>query len=132
MLSFLNVTKYPCSLLYVSMTVGVALVVLAITENVASRFASFLIIYGNVPFFYYVCHWYLIQVLHVVLFFVLGYTSSQIINPHYPFPFCPDGFGFNLAGVYVIWLVIILLLYYPCRWFSNYKKTHQQWWVSYL
>ena len=131
-LSFLNVTKYPCSLLYVSMTIGVALVVLAITENVASRFASIVIIYGNVPFFYYVCHWYLIQVLHVVLFFVMGYTSSQIINPHYPFPFCPDGFGFNLPGFYLIWLVVILLLYYPCRWFSNYKKTHQQWWVSYL
>ena len=132
LISFLNVTKYPCSLLYVSMTIGVALVVLAITEHVANRFASFLIIFGNVPFFYYVCHWYLIQVLHVGLFFAMGFTSSQIINPHYSFPFCPDGFGFTITGLYLLWLVVILLLYYPCKWFSNYKKTHQQWWVSYL
>src|SRR5204863_7165712 len=60
-ISFFNVTKYPCSLLYLCMTLGVALVVLAVTENIKSKFTNFIMVFGNVPFFYYFCHWYLIR-----------------------------------------------------------------------
>ncbi len=48
------------------------------------------------------------------------------------FPFSPDNFGFSLAGVYAVWLLLVKVLYFPCRWFSNYKKKHGQWWLSYL
>ncbi|MDB5029994.1 heparan-alpha-glucosaminide N-acetyltransferase domain-containing protein [Mucilaginibacter sp.] len=131
-ISFLNTTKYPCSLLYLSMTIGPSLVLLASIETVKNRFTSIIIVYGNVPFFYYVCHWYLIQTIHVIVFFAKGYSTSQIVNPKIPFLFSPAGFGFNLLGVYLIWLVVIVILYLPCRWFSKYKKTHQQWWLSYI
>jgi uncharacterized membrane protein len=131
-ISFLNVTKYPCSLLYLCMTVGTALVILALTEKVKNKFTSILIIYGNVPFFYYLCHWYLMRILSVITFFVQGYKSSDIINPKQPILFLPDNMGFNLFGVYMVWLLIIFILYFPCRWYSKYKKTHQQWWLSYM
>ena len=131
-LSFLNVTKYPCSLQYLSLTIGAALVVLACTEKVANRFTAFCIVYGKVPFFYYVIHWFLIDLIHIIVFFVMGYTSSQIVNPDSQFVFAPKGWGFGLAGVYLIWLVVVVLLYRPCKWFGNYKKTHRQWWLSYL
>ena len=131
-LSFLNVTKYPCSFHYLSMTIGVALVVLACTEKVANRFAAFCVVYGKVPFFYYVIHWYLIDLIHIILFFAMGYTSSQIVNPNSQFPFAPKGWGFGLGGVYLIWLAVVVLLYLPCKWFGNYKKTHSQWWLSYF
>jgi hypothetical protein len=48
------------------------------------------------------------------------------------FPFSPDNFGFPLAGVFAVWLLLITLLYFPCRWFRQYKKTHSQWWLSYI
>jgi len=131
-LSFLNVTKYPCSLLYLSMTIGTALVVLAYTEKAANRFTAICTVYGKVPFFYYVIHWYLIDVIHVILFFVMGYTGKQIVNPNSHFVFAPDGWGFSLGGVYLIWLVVVVIMYRPCKWFGNYKKTHRQWWLSYL
>ncbi len=131
-LSFFNVTKYPCSLIYCSMTIGVALLILVATENWINRFSSILVVYGSVPFFYYVCHWYLIQLLHIITFFVTGYTTSQIVNPRSPFLFSPVGFGFSLPGVYAVWIVVIILLYWPCKWFSAYKRTHRQWWLSYL
>ncbi len=131
-LSFFNVTKYPCSLLYLCMTIGTALVLLAGAEGAKGRWASIVIVYGNVPFFYYVCHWYLIQVFHVILFFAFGFRPGQIINPNNPFLFEPPAFGVNLLGVYIIWLVVIGLLYWPCRWFSRYKKSHRQWWLSYV
>ena len=131
-ISFFNVTKYPCSLLYLCMTLGAALITLALTEHVKNKFTAILIVFGNVPFFYYLCHWYLMRLCTIIVFFVQGYNSSQIVNPKQPLLFEPDGFGFNLFGVYVLWIIIITILYFPCRWFSNYKRTHRQWWLSYL
>lgn len=132
LLSFLNVTKYPCSLQYLSMTIGTALVFLACTEKVVNRFTAFCIVYGNVPFFYYVIHWYLIDLIHIIIFFAMGFTTSQIANPNSIFVFAPKGWGFGLGGVYLIWLAVVVILYWPCKWFGNYKKTHSQWWLSYL
>jgi uncharacterized membrane protein len=131
-ISFFNVTKYPCSLLYLSVTLGPALVILSITEKISNKFTRILIVYGNVPFFYYLLHWFLIKALNIIVFYVSGFNNSQITNPHKRNYFQPDGFGFNLSGVYIVWLIVILLLYFPCRWYSKYKSTHNQWWLSYL
>jgi len=131
-LSFLNVSKYPPSLLYSCMTIGTSLVILSFIENIQNKFTDILIIYGNVPFFYYVLHFYLIRTFDVILFFASGYHANQIITPNSPFLFRPADMGFNLFGVYLVWLLVIVILYFPCRWFSKYKKTHHQWWLSYL
>ncbi|MFI5161134.1 MAG: DUF1624 domain-containing protein [Sphingobacteriales bacterium] len=132
-ISFFNVTKYPPSLMYMCMTIGAALVILATTEKISNKFASVLIVYGNVPFFYYLCHWYLIKLINIVVYFASGYTTSQISTSHqFPPTFQPDDFGFGLGGVYLIWLIVIAALYLPCRWYSKYKRTHTQWWLSYL
>lgn len=131
-ISFFNVTKYPCSLLYLGMTIGASLVMLSLFENVKNKFTSILIVYGNVPFFYYVVHWYLIKVLNVTAFFAMGFKTSQIVSPNLPLLFQPADFGVNLLGVYLIWFLVIAILYLPCRWYSKYKKTHHQWWLSYM
>jgi uncharacterized membrane protein len=131
-LSFLNISKYPPSLMYSLITIGTGLIVLAFTEKVKTKITDIFIIYGNVPFLYYIMHFYLLRVLTVVLFFVQGFHTDQIVSKQNPFLFIPPGFGFNLFGVYLVWLFVIIVLYLPCRWFSKYKKTHKQWWLSYL
>lgn len=131
-MSFLNISKYPPSLMYTCLTLSVALLVLALTEKSAGKLAGFFKVYGSVPFFYYVLHFYLIRILTIVVFFLQGFKTSQIVTSNNPFLFTPPGFGFSISWVYLIWLAIILSLYYPCKWFSNYKKTHKQWWLSYL
>lgn len=131
-MSFFNVSKYPPSLLYLFLTIGVGLIVLALVENVKTWLTGIFIIYGNVPFFYYVLHFYLIRAINIIMFFAQGYHTDQISNPNGPFRFQPPGFGFNLGGVYIVWFIVIALLYLPCRWYSKYKKTHKQWWLSYL
>lgn len=133
-LSFLNVSKYPPSLLYSLLTIGVGLIVLSLTENIQNKLTAIFIVYGNVPFFYYVLHFYLIRGINVIVFFLQGFGTNQIVDPTHqnPFLFSPKGFGFNLGGVYLVWLLVIFILYFPCRWFSKYKKTHNQWWLSYL
>ena len=62
----------------------------------------------------------------------MGYSSSQIITLGSPFLFAPNDFGIGLAGVYLVWITVIVSLYLPCKWFSVYKKTHKQWWLSYV
>jgi uncharacterized membrane protein len=131
-LSFLNVSKYPPSLLYSCLTIGTGLVILSLIERVKNKVTDVLVIYGNVPFFYYILHFYLLRVINIIVFFAQGYKTSQIITPNVPFLFAPPHFGFSLAGVYVVWFIVIVLLYFPCRWFSNYKRTHRQWWLGYL
>ncbi|HTD40015.1 MAG TPA: heparan-alpha-glucosaminide N-acetyltransferase domain-containing protein [Mucilaginibacter sp.] len=131
-ISFFNVTKYPCSLLFLSITLGPALIILSVTEKISNKLTAILIVYGNVPFFYYVCHWYLIKALNIIVFYISGFNNNQVVNPHMRKYFQPDDFGFNLFGVYVVWLVVIILLYLPCRWYSKYKGAHHQWWLSYL
>lgn len=130
-LSFMNVHKYPPSLMYASITLGPAMIVLVLIENVQNRFTDFVKVYGRVPFFYYVIHFYLIHALSVVAFFASGYGKKDIVSDT-PFLFRPSQFGFDLWVVYLVWIVIILLLYPLCKWYNKYKSTHTQWWLSYL
>lgn len=132
LLSFLNTTKYPVSLQYSCMTLGPALIILALTENARSKFAEKVMVYGRVPFFYYVCHFYLLHLICVALFFAFGYGWSEVVDKNSFMYFRPLTFGVSLPAVYLIWIFTIVLLYWPCKWFSNYKKTHREWWLSYL
>jgi len=132
-ISFFNVSKYPPSLVYMCMTIGAALLILSATEKATSKLSAVLVVYGNVPLFYYLCHWFLLKIINVIAFFATGFKVSDINNSHHMPPiFQPDEFGFSLGGVYLIWVLMIILLYFPCRWYSQYKKTHTQWWLSYL
>ncbi len=131
-LSFINVTKYPPSLDYIGITIGISLMVLALLDNVSGKSLQFLVVFGRVPFFYYVLHLYLIH-LSVMLVFLAEKLPAKDIGPaHTPFLFRPDYFGFNLWAVYGIWILLILLVYPLCKWYSRYKATHDAWWLSYL
>lgn len=130
--SFLNVSKYPPSLQYYGMTLGLTIMLLSQIENVKNRFAKLMMVYGNVPFFYYVIHFYLLHFILVIVFFASGYGVNDIINPQIPFLFHPPNLGFNLTITYLIWIGAIILLYKPCIWFRNYKASHSQWWLRYL
>jgi uncharacterized membrane protein len=132
-LSFLDVTKYPCSLTYLCMTIGPALILLSVTEQAKGAFVRIVSVYGRVPFFYYLLHLYLIHLGCVILFFASGYGLANIKpNGGPPFLFRPVQMGFALFGVYLVWLAVVVLLYFPCRWYDKYKKSHHQWWLSYL
>ncbi|MBT2561396.1 DUF1624 domain-containing protein [Pedobacter sp. ISL-68] len=130
LLAFFNVSKYPPSLQYTAMTLGPAMLFLAFTENLSNRFTRIASVYGAVPFFYYVLHFYLLHTLLIVVFFATGHTTKEIVQV--PFWFRPAAFGFNLPIVYLIWFCVVASLYPPCKWFKRYKETHRQWWLSYV
>jgi len=130
-LSFMNVHKYPPSLMYACITLGPSLIALALLEKVQNGFTTFVQVYGRVPFFYYVIHFYLIHTLTVIAFFLSGYGKNDIVGQT-PFLFRPLTFGYDLWFVYIIWMVVVLLLYPVCKWYNKYKSVHYQWWLSYL
>ncbi|MBL0741570.1 DUF1624 domain-containing protein [Chryseolinea lacunae] len=133
-LSFINVTKYPPSLLYVLVTLGPALLLLAAAEQFRSRVAQALVTLGRVPMFYYLLHIYLIHGLAVIAALLTGYSFSDMIFSTWVTD-SPGlkGYGFSLPVVYAVWFGVVALLYPLCRWYEKYKGQHrEQWWLSYL
>jgi uncharacterized membrane protein len=130
--SFLDTSKYPPSLQYCCMTLGPAMLLMVLLENVRSGWSNVVSVYGKVPFFYYVLHFYLIHIITVIAFFASGYGTADIADGQTPFLFRPLNFGFDLWVVYLIWIAVVSLLYLPCRWFYRYKTTHTQWWLRYI
>lgn len=128
-LAFINASKYPPSLQYMCMTIGPALFLLAFLEHAKNFFTSFATVYGRVPFFYYVLHFYVLHTLLVILFYASGYGAADIFPKSSPFFFRPDNFGFSLPIVYLIWISVVFLLYFPCRWYSRYKLANKQNWL---
>lgn len=131
-LSFLNLNKYPPSLSFLCMTIGPALLFLVWFEKIQNRFATIMNIYGRVPMFYYVLHFYLIHLILVVVFYAQGFGAKDIVSPNNPFFFRPNGVGFGLVGVYIVWMSIVVLLFPLCKKFAAYKSSHKQWWLSYV
>lgn len=134
-LSFLNLNKYPPSLLYLCMTIGPGILFLAFIEKVQNGFTRVMNIYGRVPMFYYILHFYLIHLIVVVVFFAQGFGVNEIVpSGGLPFYFKPNGLGFNLWGVYAVWIFVVLVLYPLCKKYDRYKTAHakEKWWLSYL
>ncbi|HZE84955.1 MAG TPA: heparan-alpha-glucosaminide N-acetyltransferase domain-containing protein [Puia sp.] len=131
-LDFIKTTKYPPSLLYTLMTLGPALIFLAFAENISGSLKNKILVFGKVPFFYYILHVLLLHTLSWMLFFATGHHWSDLDFTHFRDGSMPVGSGYPLWVVYLGWITVIVILYFPCRWYSNYKKSHRQWWLSYL
>ena len=129
-LSFINTTKYPPSLLYMLMTIGPAFIALAVSENASNWFSKRMIVYGKVPFMYYILHVLLLHSLARLFMLVSGRGSGDALFPG--FSMIPDS-GYPLWVVYVVWISVVILLYYPCKWYGNYRSNHpEKKWLSYL
>ena len=126
--SFINCEKYPPSLLYLLMTLGPAIALLPLLERWRGALARFVTTFGRVPLFYYVLHLLLLDVLAVIVNSARYGARVGEVFANGP----PPDFGFNLLVVYVVWLVAILLLYPPCRWWARLKQRSRAAWLSYL
>jgi len=132
-LSFINLQKYPPSLLFMCATVGLALLFLAFAGHSNNRLSRFITVYGRVPFLYYVLHFFLIHAVSACFFFSRGHTAQEGIHLGQEIPnFIIPGEGVSLGFVYLIWICIVLCLYRVCKWFSEHKRTNRDWWLSYL
>lgn len=129
-LSFIDVVKYPPSLLYALITLGPAIIFLAFAEKPLNPFTRFVSVYGRVPMFYYLLHIYLIHALAMMAAQLAGFGWRSMIADMFPEI---KGYGFPLYVVYLVWIGVVLALYPLCRWYDKYKTSHKEkWWLSYL
>jgi uncharacterized membrane protein len=134
LISFFNTLKYPPSLDYLLMTLGPSLILLGLLEGVKgeSGASRVLVVYGRVPLFYYVLHLYLINGiarLASIAFHQPTWHATVIAD----FAQRPVGYGYGLVFVYLMWMLVVGVLYLPCRWFMELRNRHRDWvWLSYL
>ena len=135
LISFLNVTKQPPSLLFLLMTLGPALIVLSIADHKTPRWLQPAVTIGRVPLFYYIGHFFLIHAAAVATSLVINGRAHWLFESpdlgHYPFT-QPPGWGVSLPTVYLIWLAVVCAMYPACRWFAALKQRRRDWWLSYL
>lgn len=146
MLSFLNTTKYPPSLLFLFMTLGPAIVSLAWFElatsspaarvsdpqTLSGKIRSALVTFGRVPLFFYLLQWPTAHGISVLLHWAAGKPMKWLFQTPIDWVNAPPGAGFNLAVVYACWIAGVLLLYPLCKWFAGVKQRRHEWWLSYL
>jgi uncharacterized membrane protein len=135
LISFLNVTKYPPSLLFLLMTLGPVLLLLRAFETHMPRIFQPALTIGKVPLFFFLAHIFLIHLLAVLASWLrYGEIGEMFRSPdlgHFPFS-QPPGWGEPLSVVYAVWIGVVLLLYPLCRWYARVKQRNKAWWLSYL
>jgi len=128
-IDFLNTTKYPPSLLFLLMTLGPAAMLCAIADRLTGGIKNTLVMFGRVPFAFYVAHFLLIHVIAVLLGVGQGFAPRQLATFFF---FFPKGYGVGLPWVYAIWALVVILLYPFCRWVASVKTRRRDWWLSYV
>jgi uncharacterized membrane protein len=134
-ISFFNVAKYPPSFQFLLMTLGIAIVAMGWAEKVnAARnpIGRFFTVFGKVPMFYYILHIYLAHIAGIVAGLLFNQPVQHLVRGGFMTGPPSPGFGFNLPAIYLTWVIVIAILYFPCRWYAKYKATHKAWWLSYL
>jgi uncharacterized membrane protein len=126
LLSFVNTTKYPPSLLFVLLFLGIMFVVLSISEKAKNRVSTILSVYGKVPLFYFIIHLYVIHSLMFVMLWIQGFNSSEFMFGSFKNGRPETGGGVELLVIYGIWLAVVVFMYPICRWYANYKSGHPE------
>jgi hypothetical protein len=132
---FLDVQKYPPSLMFTLATLGVVLALFPFLSKLPAAVRSVLNTFGAVPFFFYVLHIYLIHILAIAANAAMGRDVSGLFDymlNAFTAPEKLQGLGFSLPWVYVAWIVVLALLYPLCRYWQQLKARRRDWWLSYL
>jgi uncharacterized membrane protein len=134
-LSFLNTTKYPPSLLFLLMTLGPAMLFLWLVDGGTPRWFRPALVFGKVPMFYYLLHIPLIHLLALAVCYArYGQVHWMFESPTLAnFPITqPPGWGYSLPFVYLIWVIVVVALYPLCRWFAGVRQRNSAAWLSYF
>ena len=135
LLSFVNTTKYPPSLLFLLMTLGPALLILWLADARTPPLLRPAVVVGKVPLFYFVLHLSLIHLLAVVVCYArYGSAHWMFESPRldqYPIT-PPPGWGYSLPIVYVLWTIVVVALYPLCRWYAARRVRGGAWWMRYV
>ena len=116
------------------MTIGPALIFLSAIEAFGNRLPKSVIVFGKVPFFFYIIHLYVIHALAMLLLVYDGRDWHQyILSARGIMSGALRNFGLSLGAIYVVWIMVLASLYPLCKWYQTYRENHpSKWWLSYL
>lgn len=122
LMAFFNITKYPPSLLFITLTVSIGLLLLRVFERRQTRrWIHWLTVFGSAPMFFYLLHLYVLKVLYLISVALFGLNHGSY-------------FGFDsVAAIWLVSLLLALALYPAVRWFSALKSRRRDIaWLKYL
>ena len=142
-ISFLNVTKYPPSLLFLLMTLGPPFLALAwfesrkkvsgsSTGSLQAKLRDAFITFGRVPLFFYILQWLMAHLTSIVAHLIAGKPIGWMFGSMIQISAPPPAAGFGLLVVYFCWIAGVILLYPICKWYAGVKQRRRDWWLSYL
>ncbi|MBL7832586.1 MAG: DUF1624 domain-containing protein [Cyclobacteriaceae bacterium] len=133
-LSFINCTKYPVTVLFTLMILGPIMILLSFTENARGWFTEKATVFGRVPLFYFIVHFYVLHVAALATHLIVSGKSLKDIDLHVNAGLggIGPGVGYPLIWTYIVWAVVVIALYPLCRWYNRFKSTHTYPWLSYL
>jgi uncharacterized membrane protein len=132
--SFFNTLKYPASLQFLLMTLGPMLIALALLDKVkpAQAWARILNVFGRVPLFFYVLHLFFLHAMAVWVALAFHQRAAWLLYGGPLLLHTPAGYGHGLPFIYAMAFSVVVMLYFPCKWFMNVKQEHKEWWLRYL
>jgi uncharacterized membrane protein len=125
-LSFINTTKYPPSLLFTLLFLGIMFLLLFISEKLKNRFTEILSVYGRVPLLYFILHLFIIHSLMFAMLYLQGFGVKDMVFGVFKNGRPETGGGVQLPAIYLIWLSVIVLLYPVCKWYDRFKSEHKE------
>ena len=119
---FINPSKYPPSVGFVLLTLGVGALLLAGPARGEGWFSRGLQVYGRVPMFVYL--------VHLPLAHLLGNAYARAVHGQMR---VPAGEPVSIPLIIGAWLVLVLILYPLSAWWDGIKRRHRDKpWLSYL
>jgi uncharacterized membrane protein len=121
-MSFIALTKYPPSLLFLSLTLGVGAILLVALERAEGKsWLRVLAIFGGAPMFFYILHIYVLRALYHILYAIWGPTQGSVF-----------GVG-HLGWIWAWYAALLVPLYFPTAWYSRLKARRKDVaWLKYL
>lgn len=119
-MSFVNFTKYPPSLDFLLLTLGIAFFLIAWFEKSDNWVTRGLDVFGKAPMFFYLIHLYALLLVYTVLLAIFGPNQGALFGVD------------NFYWVWVMSAVMTFILYFPTRVFAKFKRQTSIGWIRYF
>jgi uncharacterized membrane protein len=134
LLRILGQQKYPATQLFLMMTLGPIIALIPVAERAHGWMSSVFAMFGRVPMFFYLIH---IPIIHAAAMVVSLVRERQVDpwlfgnHPMMPPP-QPPGYMWSLGLLYLVYILVLPILYFACRWYAGLKRTSSSGMLKYI
>jgi len=131
---FIGTSKYPASLQFLLMTLGPMFLLLPLFDRARGKIGEVVATYGRVPMFYYLLHIPTIHFAAVVVSLIREGRVDGWLFENHPMmsPPPPPGYTWSLGLLYLVFVTVVTVLYFPSRWYWRMKSTEPSRWMRFI